>query len=63
MNMKPTWLNLLLNKRMLLVLALGFVSGLPLGLNGTLLQAWYAIDGVDVVTTFEPLALSPLKNF
>ncbi|MBN9289135.1 MAG: muropeptide transporter AmpG [Gammaproteobacteria bacterium 39-13] len=47
---KPEWLKVLLQKRMLLVLALGFVSGLPLGLSGTALQAWYAIDGVDVVT-------------
>lgn len=47
---KPEWLNVLFQKRMLLVLALGFVSGLPLGLSGTALQAWYAIDGVDVVT-------------
>lgn len=47
---KPEWLKVLLQKRMLLVLALGFVSGLPLGLSGTALQAWYAMDGVDVVT-------------
>ncbi|MBI2792004.1 MAG: MFS transporter [Gammaproteobacteria bacterium] len=47
---KPEWLRLLFQKRMLLILALGFVSGLPLGLSGTALQAWYAIDGVDVVT-------------
>lgn len=44
------WLKLLLQKRMLLVLALGFASGLPLGLSGTTLQAWYAVDGVDIVT-------------
>ncbi|MGD9592728.1 MAG: MFS transporter [Candidatus Berkiella sp.] len=35
---------------MFLILLLGFVSGLPLGLTGTALQAWYAMDGVDVVT-------------
>ncbi len=50
MNRKPTWLSLLMQKRMLLILLLGFVSGLPLGLSGTALQAWYAMDGVDVVT-------------
>ncbi len=47
---KPEWLRLLLQKRMMLVLLLGFASGLPLGLSGTALQAWYAMDGVDVVT-------------
>ncbi len=47
---KPDWLRLLLQKRMMLVLLLGFASGLPLGLSGTALQAWYAMDGVDVVT-------------
>lgn len=50
MNKKPSWQSLLLQKRMLLILMLGFVSGLPLGLSGTALQAWFAVDGVDVVT-------------
>ncbi len=35
---------------MLVVLALGFASGLPLGLTGGALQAWYTVDGVDIVT-------------
>ena len=35
---------------MLLILVLGFVSGLPLGLTGTTLQAWYTVEGVDIVT-------------
>ncbi len=47
---KPAWLKLLLQKRMLLILLLGFVSGLPLGLSSTALQAWFAMDNVDVVT-------------
>ncbi len=50
MNKKPTWISLLFQKRMLLILLLGFVSGLPLGLSGTALQAWYTMDGVDIVT-------------
>lgn len=43
-------LRLLMQKRMLLILLLGFASGLPLGLSGAALQAWYAFDGVDIVT-------------
>lgn len=50
MTQKPQWLTLLLNKRMFIVLLLGFASGLPLGLSGTTLQAWYAVDGVNIVT-------------
>src|SRR5438309_9278089 len=45
-----SWVKLLLQKRMLLILALGFASGLPLGLSASTLQAWYAVDGVDIVT-------------
>lgn len=47
---KPEWARLLFQKRMLLILALGFVSGLPLGLSGITLQAWYTTEGVDIVT-------------
>lgn len=39
-----------LSKRMLIVLVMGFASGLPLGLTGSALQAWYTVDGVDIVT-------------
>ena len=46
----PQWVRLLFQRKMLLILILGFVSGLPLGLTGTTLQAWYAIEGVDIVT-------------
>jgi len=35
---------------MLLVLALGFSSGLPLGLSGAALQAWYTVDGINIAT-------------
>lgn len=46
----PDWLALIFQKKMLLILALGFASGLPLGLTATTLQAWYAIDGVSIIT-------------
>lgn len=36
--------------RMTIVLLLGFASGLPLGLTGTTLQAWYAAEGVNIKT-------------
>lgn len=45
-----TWLKLLAQKQMLIILLLGFASGLPLGLSGAALQAWYTVDGVDIVT-------------
>ncbi|MGE3319806.1 MAG: MFS transporter [Candidatus Berkiella sp.] len=44
------WLKVLLQKKMLLILLLGFASGLPLGLSASTLQAWYAMDGVNMVT-------------
>lgn len=50
MKSNPTWLHLLLQKKMLLILLLGFASGLPLGLSASTLQAWYAMDGVNMVT-------------
>lgn len=46
----PLWLKVLFQKKMLIILGLGFASGLPLGLSGSTLQAWYAVDGVDIVT-------------
>lgn len=46
----PRWMALLFQKRMLLILALGLASGLPLGLTGTALQAWYATEEVSIVT-------------
>ncbi len=38
-----------LSKRMLIIFLLGFSSGLPLALSGSLLQAWFKISGVDLV--------------
>lgn len=45
-----SWQRLLLQKRMLIVLLLGFSSGLPLGLTGTTLQAWFAKEDVSIIT-------------
>jgi PAT family beta-lactamase induction signal transducer AmpG len=38
------------SRRILLVMLLGFSSGLPLALTGGTLQAWLAVEGVDIVT-------------
>jgi PAT family beta-lactamase induction signal transducer AmpG len=42
--------NIFLQRRLWLTLILGFSSGLPLGLTGTTLQAWYTVEQVDIVT-------------
>lgn len=38
----------LANRRMLMMLLLGFASGLPLSLTGTALQSWLTMAGVDI---------------
>lgn len=38
------------NSNLWLILILGFSAGLPLGLTGTTLQAWYTVENVDIVT-------------
>ena len=43
-------LKLLANRRVLTVTFLGFASGLPLALTGGTLQAWMAVEGVDLKT-------------
>jgi PAT family beta-lactamase induction signal transducer AmpG len=43
-------LKLLANRRVLTVAFLGFASGLPLALTGGTLQAWMAVEGVDLKT-------------
>jgi PAT family beta-lactamase induction signal transducer AmpG len=43
-------LNPLFQKKMLVILLLGFASGLPLGLTGATLQAWYTVADVDLAT-------------
>lgn len=47
--MLPRWISLLLQRRMLVILALGFASGLPLALSSNTLQAWYATEGVSIL--------------
>lgn len=37
-------------KRLLIILMLGVSSGLPLALTGTLLQAWFTVSGISIVT-------------
>ena len=43
-------LKLLANRRVVAVFFLGFASGLPLALAGGTLQAWMAVEGVDLKT-------------
>jgi len=43
-------IELIFNRRLLLILFLGFSSGFPLALSGGTLQAWFTVDGVDIVT-------------
>ena len=40
----------LVNRRVVAVFFLGFASGLPLALAGGTLQAWMAVEGVDLKT-------------
>ena len=40
----------LMNRRLLVMLPLGFVSGLPLALTSGTLQAWLTVEGVDLKT-------------
>lgn len=47
---KKSVINLIFQKRMLVVLLLGFASGLPLALTGALLQAWYSVEGLGLAT-------------
>lgn len=47
---KSSGLRELLNKDMLIILAMGFASGLPLALTGGTLQAWMKSEGADLGT-------------
>lgn len=49
-NETQAWYQSIFQKRMLVVLLIGFASGLPLGLTGTTLQAWFTMENVDIVT-------------
>lgn len=44
------YLEVFRSRRILAVLLLGFSSGLPLALTGATLQAWLAVEGVDIRT-------------
>ena len=50
--MKPGTFDLasLMNRRILVMLPLGFLSGLPLALTSGTLQAWLTVEGVDLKT-------------
>lgn len=43
-------LKIFLNRRMFLMLLMGFASGLPLALTGATLQAWMTTEGIDLST-------------
>lgn len=47
---KPTYIGVYCNRKIATVLLLGFASGLPLALSGTLLQAWLTFENVDIMT-------------
>jgi PAT family beta-lactamase induction signal transducer AmpG len=46
----PPWWQSILSRRMALAFAMGFYSGLPLLLTGSVLQAWMREEGVDLTT-------------
>ncbi|MGQ0666607.1 MAG: AmpG family muropeptide MFS transporter [Nitrospiraceae bacterium] len=50
MNERAAGLAALLNRRLAVMLPLGFASGLPLALTAGTLQAWLAAEGVDLKT-------------
>ncbi|MDH4328501.1 MAG: MFS transporter, partial [Nitrospira sp.] len=50
MNEQPTGLASLMNRRLAVMLPLGFASGLPLALTAGTLQAWLTVEGVDLKT-------------
>jgi MFS transporter, PAT family, beta-lactamase induction signal transducer AmpG len=45
-----TYLQVFRNRRIGVMVLMGFASGLPLALTGSALQAWMAVDGVDLRT-------------
>lgn len=45
-----SWLRSIVNRRMAVAFAMGFYSGLPLLLTGSVLQAWMREEGVDLAT-------------
>ena len=49
LNLSP-YLQVFRNRRIGVMVLMGFASGLPLALTGSALQAWMAVDGVDLRT-------------
>jgi len=47
---KQSVIKLIFQKRMLIILLLGVASGMPLGLCGTTLQAWYSVENLSFTT-------------
>ena len=47
---RSAWLAALTNRRIGVIMLLGFASGLPLALTGGTLQAWMTVEGVDLKT-------------
>jgi PAT family beta-lactamase induction signal transducer AmpG len=60
-----SWSQFLLNQRMLIILILGFSSGLPLALVGSTLQAWMTSEHVDlsIIGLFSLVALPYTLKF
>ena len=50
MNEQPPGLAAVMNRRLAVMLPLGFASGLPLALTAGTLQAWLTVEGVDLKT-------------
>jgi len=48
--MPSAYLEVLRSRRLAVILALGFSSGLPLALTGSTLQAWMTVEGLDLST-------------
>src|SRR5579864_1677865 len=48
--MPTSYLDVFRNRRLAVIFALGFSSGLPLALTGGTLQAWMTVEGVDLST-------------
>jgi len=47
----PEYLEAFRNRRIGVVLLLGFASGLPLALTGGTLQAWMTVEGIELNTS------------
>jgi len=48
--MSSNFIKKIFNRKQLMILILGFSSGLPLALTGTALQAWLTVENIDIKT-------------